>query len=148
MKDEDPLEVANQKLLRAQAEIQNILRRSAREQQEVILYGNSELLLSLLDIVDDFERAIEASCATNEKLTDGIKMVYSKLAKLLTDNKVEPIETHMQSFNPVEHSAVSLEFNTEYEPGTVIHELQRGYRLRDRVLRPSKVIVASNVEPS
>ena len=136
------------KLLRARAEAQNIARRAQQEQAAAVRYGCAELLKSLLAVVDDFERTMEAAANTDQvqPVLDGVKLVYDKLMKLLRDNAVEVIEALDQPFDPTEHAAVMQQPTDRHEPGTVIQELERGYRYRDRVLRPSKVVVAKAPE--
>ena len=132
------------KLLRAKAEAQNIARRARQEQADAVRYGCTELLKSLLAVVDDFERTLEAAATTDkvQPVIEGVQLVSDKLLKLLKDNAVEVIEAVGKSFDPTEHAAVTQQTSEGDDPGTVIQEVQRGYRYRDRVLRPAQVIVA------
>ena len=135
---------AQDKFLRAKAEAQNIAKRAQHAQLDAVRYGNAELLKSLLPVVDDFERALEAAGDTDQAqpVIEGVRLVYDKLTKLLKDNAVEVIEAVGKPFDPTEHAAMMQQPTDEHEPGTVIQDVERGYRYHDRVLRPSKVIVA------
>ncbi len=132
------------KFLRAKAEVQNIARRAQQEQTDAVRYGNAELLKALLPVVDDFERTLAAAAEADQvqPVIDGVKLVYDKLMKLLKDNSVEVIEALDKPFDPTEHAAVMQQASDQHEPGTVMQEVQRGYRYRDRILRPTQVIVA------
>ncbi len=136
------------KFLRAKAEVQNIARRAQQEQADAVRYGNAELLKALLPVVDDFERTLAAAADADQAqpVIDGVKLVYEKLMKLLKDHSVEAIEAVGQPFDPTEHAAIMQQPSDQHEPGTVIQEAQRGYRYRDRVLRPTQVIVAKTPE--
>jgi len=132
------------KFLRAKAEAQNIARRAQQEKGDAIRYGNAELLKALLAVVDDFERTLEAAADIDQAqaVIDGVKLVYDKLMKLLKDSSVEVIEALGKPFDPTEHAAVMQQLSADQEPGTVIQEVVRGYRHRDRILRPVQVVVA------
>lgn len=132
------------KFLRAKAEGQNIARRAREEKAEALRYGNAELLRGLLGVVDDFERALEAADETDQGQTvvEGVRMVYDKLMKLLADQGVEAIDAEGLPFNPAEHAAMMQQPSETCAPGTVLRQVQRGYRHHDRVLRPAQVIVA------
>jgi len=133
------------KYLRALAEQQNAMRRAANERDDSIRFANAGLLRSLLEVVDDFDRAMDAAqqAETAAGVVDGVKLVQEKLAKFLRDQNVEPIEAQGAMFDPGQHEALLQQPSAEHAAGTVIQQVQRGYRLRDRVLRPAKVIVAA-----
>ncbi len=133
------------KYLRAKAEQQNAAKRAANELEESIRYANTGLLRSLLDIVDDFERTVEASANSDSVATvvEGMKLIENKVEKLLKDHHVEAIEAEKVPFDPSRHAALMQQPTVDHEPGTVIQQIQKGYILRDRVLRPAQVIVAS-----
>jgi len=131
---------------RARAEFANFKKRVEVERQEMRVRSKEDLLLKLLPIVDDFERAFQT---VPEELKDvawvnGMTMILQKLKSLLESEEVTPIEAEGQPFDPQIHEAMMQEETDQYPDGNVIAELQRGYRLRDRVLRPSMVKVASN----
>ncbi len=131
-------------LLRAKADYQNLQRRSAIERAEAVGYANADLLRSLLGVLDDFDRAVE-SASSSENLAavvDGVRLVQQNLTRSLGEAGLEPIEALHQPFDPEIHEAMLQQPTDEHPPGTVIEQIARGYRLRDRVLRPARVVVA------
>lgn len=130
--------------LRAKADFQNLQKRGARERSEAIRFANAELMQSLLGVVDDFERSLAAAESSDnaKAVVDGVRLVYENFMKALRAYGLETIDALHEPFDPHVHEAVMLQPTEDYPPGTVIQEIARGYRLRDRVLRPSKVIVA------
>jgi molecular chaperone GrpE len=131
---------------RARAEFANYRRRVEGEREELRQASNRALLLKLLPVVDDFERAFQTMPEELAEMpwVNGIRMIFRKLQALLESENVSPIEATGQHFDPVWHEAVMQEETTEYPDEHVIEEMQRGYRLGQRVLRPSMVKVASN----
>ena len=125
-------------------ETQNLLRRTAVEKSEAIRFANEAFVKALLPVVDDFERTLNAAGETtsSEALVQGVRLVYEKLLKILKDNHVEPIEATGKPFEPVFHSVMMQQPSVEHVPGTVLQEVQRGYCLRERVVRPAQVIIA------
>lgn len=129
---------------RAQAEFSNYKKRQRNEQSKVRELANASLLRKLLPVLDDFQRAIVTMPDVLEKLswTHGLLMVGRKLEATLETEGVEPIETQGESFDPNYHEAVTHEGMPGYEEGQIIAEVQKGYTLGDRVLRPALVRVA------
>lgn len=138
-------EEAKDQALRAQAELQNFRRRKERETMERVAQANARLLSELLPIIDDFDRAfdnIPENISSEEAAwVDGFRLIQRKLHTLLDREGVTPIEAS-GTFDPTVHEAVSVEANEEVASGEIIAEVQRGYKLRDKVLRPSYVRVA------
>ena len=134
-------------LLRARADYQNLLRRSANERAEAIRYANAELLRSLLGIVDDFERSLTAAESSErlDAVVEGVRLVYENLLKELRTHGLEAIEGLHQPFDPNVHEALMERSTSEYPSGTVVEEVAKGYRLHGRVLRPTKVVVSKSV---
>jgi molecular chaperone GrpE len=130
---------------RAQADFQNYKRRAEQERLEMGVYANSQLILALLPVLDDFERAVDSLTPKLAKLdwVHGIRLVESKLRKTLEAQGVTPIKAVGEAFDPNLHEAV---MHVKGEDGNVVQELQKGYRLHDKILRPSKVAVG-NGEP-
>jgi molecular chaperone GrpE len=131
---------------RSRAEFANYKKRVEAEREELRRISNEALLLKLLPVVDDFERAfqkIPQEWAASPWVS-GISMILRKLQALLESQGVVPIQAAGQPFNPQQHEAVLLEETAEHPDGTVIAEIQRGYRLGERVLRPAQVKVATN----
>lgn len=131
-------------LLRAKADYQNLQRRSDQERSKAVRFANAELIRCLLDVVDDFGRSIEASNSSEDSnsLADGLRLVYENFFKVLRTFGLEPIEALGEPFDPHVHEAMMQEESPDYPPETVIRELGKGYRLRERVLRPAKVVVS------
>jgi molecular chaperone GrpE len=135
--------------MRARADLENYRRRAKKEKEEALKYANVPLLESLLPVLDNFERALEASDQTAEVSSDakaikqGIEMVYRQFLQVLHAQGLELIDALGKPFNPHEHNAVMQVETDEVEPGIVIEELQAGYRFQDRVIRPTVVKVSS-----
>ena len=125
---------------RAEADFQNYKRRTEQEREELRRFGNVSVIINLLPVLDDFERAFASLDSHLAGLSwfDGIMLIYRKLRQLLENAGVTPIETEGQPFDPRFHEAVA---HVEGEEGKVISEVQRGYKLHDRVLRPAMVVV-------
>ncbi|HVF72122.1 MAG TPA: nucleotide exchange factor GrpE [Chthoniobacterales bacterium] len=131
--------------LRSQADFENFKKRSAREKEEAIKYANTSLLERLVAIVDNFELGLEAARNEGEKspVFSGMSMVHKQLMDFLTDNGLQPIDAAGQKFDPNLHEAIAHEASDEAAEGTVIRQTRRGYRMKDRLLRPSSVVVSS-----
>ncbi|MBE7494818.1 MAG: nucleotide exchange factor GrpE [Verrucomicrobiaceae bacterium] len=129
---------------RSQAELDNFRKRSAREAQDTRAYANSSLLTALLPILDNFEMGLDAARAESEKsmIYMGMAMVQRQLADFLRDMGVTEIEALGKPFDPNLHDAVSTEAAPGQPEGTILRVTRRGFRLKDRLLRPSSVIVA------
>lgn len=133
-------------LLRARAEYQNFQRRTAIERAEAIRYANAGLMKSLLSVLDDFERAMSSPTGESETVAEGVRLVYQNLFKALREHGLEAIETGSEPFDPSVHEAMMQQPSADHPAGTILEEFAKGYRLRDRVLRPSKVVVSKAVE--
>lgn len=131
--------------LRALAEVENIKKRSQRDREEYVKYANLALIKKLLPIIDDLNRAIEAAGTSRdfEALSKGVEMTARNLGDLLTGEGVKPIESVGEPFDPQYHQALSVEPSDEYPENTVIEQLQTGYIMHDRVIRPSLVKVSA-----
>jgi molecular chaperone GrpE len=125
---------------RAEADFQNYKRRTEQEREELRRFGNVSVIINLLPVLDDFERAFASLDSHLAGLSwfDGMLLIYRKLRQLLENAGVKQIETEGQAFDPRFHEAVA---HVEGEEGKVISEVQRGYMLHDRVLRPAMVVV-------
>jgi molecular chaperone GrpE len=131
--------------LRSQADFENYKKRSAREKEEAIKYANSSLLERLVAIIDNFELGLEAARAEGENspIFSGMSMVLKQLMDFLTDNGLQPIDAAGQKFDPNLHEAIAHEPSDEFPEEVVIRQTRRGYRMKDRLLRPSSVVVSS-----
>jgi molecular chaperone GrpE len=146
----DPLAVAQRerddyydRLLRKTAEFENYRRRIERERREQADQSVADLILELLLIVDDFERALTVEPGEGaEGYRKGVELIAAKLQDLLQKRGVRPIETVDHDFDPNLHQAVTYEESPGYRDGQIIAELRRGYMMNDRLLRPAMVKVA------
>ncbi|PZR73858.1 MAG: nucleotide exchange factor GrpE [Chthoniobacterales bacterium] len=131
--------------LRSQADFENYKKRCAREKEEAIKYANSALLEKLIAIIDNFELGLEAARAEGEKspVFSGMSMVFKQLMDFLTENGLKPIDATGQKFDPNLHEAIAHEPSEQLPENVVIRQTRRGYRLKDRLLRPSSVVVSS-----
>jgi len=131
--------------LRSQADFENYKKRCAREKEEAIKYANSSLLERLIPVVDNFDLGLEAARGEGENspVLSGMSMVLKQLMDFLTDQGLQPIEATGQKFDPNLHEAIAHEPSREIPEGVVIRQTRRGYRLKDRLLRPSSVVVSS-----
>ena len=131
--------------LRSQADFENYKKRAAREKEEAIKYANSSLLERLIAIVDNFELGLEAARGEGEKspIFSGMSMVFKQLSDFLTENGLQPIDATGTKFDPNLHEAIAHEPSDDVPEGTVIRQMRRGYKMKDRLLRPSSVVVSS-----
>lgn len=137
----------NTRVLRAQADFENYRRRVQKEKEDLSLYANQKLLVGLLPVLDNLERAL-ATPATegDEKFRQGVEMTARSFRETLAREGVTPIEAAGQPFDPHLHEAVMTVVSAEHSAGTVVSEFQKGYRLGERVIRPSMVQVSSAEE--
>lgn len=131
--------------LRSQADFENYKKRATREKEEAIKYANSTLLERLIAIVDNFELGLEAARGEgkNSPVFSGMSMVLKQLMDFLTEQGLQPIDATDQKFDPNLHQAIAHEPSGEVPEGVVIRQTRRGYRMKDRLLRPSSVVVSS-----
>ncbi len=129
---------------RTAADFQNYRRRTDQERLESLGLANESLLRKLLVVADDFDRAMSQTPPelAGQGWTEGVWAIDRKLRTLLESEGLKPIEAEGQPFDPHQHEAVAQEETEAIPDGTVVAELQRGYRIRDRVLRPAMVVVA------
>jgi molecular chaperone GrpE len=132
------------RLARMQAEFENFRKRSQREQQEYRDYALSDALKQLLPILDSLDRAAKSEAATVADYRSGVELIDRQFHDVLTRLGVEPIAAAGKPFDPSLHQAIQMVETTEVADHHVLDELQRGYRLRDRVLRAAMVRVAQN----
>jgi molecular chaperone GrpE len=148
----DPLEAAQADVerwkdlaYRSQAELDNFRKRTTREVQEARSYANTELLRSLLSIIDNFEMGLESARAESEKsiIFIGMSMVHRQMMDLLRDNGVQEVETLGKPFDPNVHEALSQEASDTVPEGCILRVTRKGYKLKDRLLRAANVFVSS-----
>ncbi len=131
-------------MLRRQAESENFKKRIVREKEEAVQFANTSLIKDLLEFMDNLERTVDAAKKeSNAKaIADGIGMIQSQLLSTLDKNwGLKKIESSGKEFNPELHEACMVETDASLEKETVLLELQTGYKLHDRVIRPAKVKV-------
>ena len=136
-------EEAGNRFLRLAADFDNYKKRARQDQLDTINYASATIVERLLPVLDDFQRVLDhAPEGVDENWLKGLRLTYQKLQEILTAQGVEPIEAVGNAFDPNLHEAVGSEESSEHPEDTVMLELRRGYRLRDRVIRPALVKVA------
>jgi len=135
---------AEDRVLRAQAELENFRKRSRREYEDAIRYREIDLLRDLLPVLDTVRRAIDASENTSdvESLRSGFRMTAQQLEKVLDSHGCKTIETEGRPFDPNIHEAILQQAVAGVGAGTVVGVASQGYKLHDRVVRPAQVIVS------
>ena len=131
--------------LRSQADFENYKKRSAREKEDAIKYANSSLLERLVSIIDNFELGLAAAKEKGERspIYSGMVLVQKQLNDLLAENGLQPIEAEGKKFDPNAHEAIAHEASDQVPEEIVLRQTRRGYRFKDRLLRPAKVVVSS-----
>ncbi len=130
------------RLLRLAAEFENFRKRTGREWELHKNQANAELMTSLLGVLDDFDRAFEADEGAEEHFREGVALIRSALLETLRKNGLEPIDAIGREFDPQFHEAMGEMESERVEKGHVAEVIQKGYMLKDQVLRPSRVIVS------
>lgn len=131
------------RLFRSQADFENYRRRVQKEKEDLAVFANQKLLLSLLPVLDNLERALGTPAAQgDEKLRQGVELTARSFREILGREGLTAIESVGKPFDPVFHEAVATVPSDEHEDGTVLLEFQKGYKLGDRVIRPSMVQVS------
>jgi molecular chaperone GrpE len=130
--------------LRSQADFENYKKRAAREKEDAVKYANSSLLQRLVSILDNFELGLAAAKTESHQspIYSGMILVQKQLNDLLEENGLQAIEAEGKKFDPNVHEAIAHEPG-EAPEGTVIRQARRGYRFKDRLLRPARVVVSS-----
>lgn len=147
LKSEEPVqeepEDGDARYLRLAADFQNYKKRVEREKSEIYSYANEKIALDIIEVMDNFERALTHSeeCA-DKQFAEGVSMIYKQLKGVLDKNNIVEIKAEGEDFDPKFHNAVMAEENPDFESGKVIQALQKGYTLNDKVIRPSMVRVA------
>ena len=136
-----------ERLLRTTSDFENFKKRAAREKQEAIKFANEGLLEKLIPVIDNFEMALAATetaqaSQSTDSLKTGVKMIHSQLKSVLTDAGVQEIDAAGQKFDPNLHEAVSQQETADVPEGNVVQQLRKGYRFRERLMRPATVVVA------
>lgn len=139
-----------ERLLRTTADFDNFKKRAAREKQDAIKYAAESLIGKVIPVLDNFEMALAAAQNSSadglKSLQDGVTMIQSQLKSVLTDSGLEEVDASGKPFDPNLHEAVSQQESADVPEGHVLQQLRKGYKLRERLLRPATVIVAKKVE--
>jgi molecular chaperone GrpE len=133
--------------LRSVADLDNYRKRMAREMDDAIRYANANFLERLIPILDNFDLGLQAAKAggSQSAVIDGMTMVFKPLQEFLVSCGVETIDATGEHFDPNLHEAIAQEENAEIEEGVVIRQLRKGYKLKDRLIRPANVVVSKGV---
>ena len=130
------------KFIRKVAEFENFKKRSLKERMELIQTAGKEVIVDMLEVLDDCERAEKQMSTLDEKAKEGVMLVFNKLKSLLAAKGLKPMETINEEFNPDIHEAITeVPVPTEKQKGKVIDEIQKGYYLNDKIIRYAKVVV-------
>ena len=132
------------RLARLQAEFENARKRTAREQQDFREYAVADAVKTLLPTLDSFERALQTGAAEKSEFRSGVELIYKQLQDALQKLGLRAIPANGELFDPHLHEAIEMVETTDAPDHQILEELQRGYKLKDRLLRPSMVKVARN----
>jgi molecular chaperone GrpE len=132
------------RLARLQAEFENVRKRTAREQQDFREYAVADAAKTLLPIVDSFERALQTSAGDKSEFRGGVELIYKQFQDALAKLGLRAIPAKGEVFDPHLHEAIEMVDTRDAEDHQILEELQRGYKLKDRLLRPAMVKVARN----
>ena len=136
----------NERVVRLTADYDNYRKRAQRDKIEARQFANQGILEKLLPVLDNFEMAIIAVKDADPSVRDGVQMIYDQLLSVLKAEGVEPVDAVGKQFDPNLHEAISQEESDEVEEGEVISQIQRGFILNNRLVRPARVVVAKAAE--
>lgn len=141
--DDAALNELNRKYMRLAADFQNFKRRTEKEKSDIYQYANEKIALDVIEVIDNFERALEhvEECA-DRNFAEGVEKIYKQLLGVLEKNSIEQIKAEGEAFDPNFHNAVMTKAEEAVESGIVINDMQKGYMLNGKVIRPSMVIVS------
>ena len=139
-KEEEDL---NTKYMRLMADFQNFKKRTEKQKSDIHAYANEKIVLGLIDVLDNFERALMADCAGVESFKEGMELIFKQLKDVMAAAGVSEIQAENAEFDPNFHNAVMMEDTDQVESGHVSCVLQKGYILNGKVVRPSMVKVAN-----
>ena len=140
----EDLKAKEERVLRLQADFENFRRRTGKEKEELSAVVTQGILKDMLPLLDNFERAMAAEKKDAEAFQKGVEMIYTQLQEVLKKNGLERIETQGKKFDPNYHQAVMRVQDEEHEDDDIAQELQKGYMVKGRVIRPSMVQVVAN----
>ena len=137
-------EAESERYMRLMAEFQNFKRRAAREKSDIHAYANEKIIGELLPVLDNFERALQTESGDLESYSKGMELIFTQLKTALEHAGLEEIKALGEDFDPNVHNAVMTEDSEEHDDGKISKVLQKGYKLNDKVIRPSMVAVVRN----
>lgn len=130
------------RLIRLQADFENFKKRTEKDRQDTIKYANEKLILKLVDVVDNFHRALETERKEKDSFYEGMELIFAQLTDVLKEEGLEAIDPTGEAFDPNFHDAVLSEESEEVPSGHVIETMRKGYTLKGRLIRPAMVKVA------
>jgi molecular chaperone GrpE len=136
------------RLARLQAEFENARKRAAREQQDFRDYALTDALRTLLPVLDSFERALQVGAGERSEIRNGVELIYKQLQDAFVKLGLRPIPAKGEPFDPRLHEGIEMVETSDFPDHQVIEELQKGYKLKDRLLRPAMVKVAQSPKQS
>ena len=131
----------SERYMRLMAEFQNYKRRAAKEKADTLQYANEKIVADILPVLDNFERALSTETDDIEGYAKGMELIFGQLCKALENAGLEEIKALDEDFDPNVHNAVMTDNSDEKDDGKITKVLQKGYKLRDKVVRPSMVAV-------
>ncbi|WP_019422530.1 nucleotide exchange factor GrpE [Paenibacillus sp. OSY-SE] len=133
-----------QRYLRTQADFDNFRRRTMKEKEDLAKYASAKVITELLPVLDNFERALSTGqeASETESFVKGVDMIFRQIQQVMEQEGVQPMNAVGEPFNPEYHQAIMQVESDEYEEGFVVEEVQKGYMLKDKVLRPAMVKVS------
>ena len=143
-KDEEIIELKSH-IQRLQADFDNFRKQNDKQRQDLINYANEGLIVKFLDVYEDMERALENS-TTEEELREGLELIYSKMKTTLEKEGVEEIPAVGEKFDPFKHEALLTVDSPDHENNEIVDELMKGYTLKDKVIKYSKVRVCKKAK--
>lgn len=139
-KKDDELSEYVSHIQRLQADFENFKKQTEKRNQDIIKFANENLIINILDSFEDLNRALESS-KTEKELREGVELIYSKIKNTLEKEGLDEIPTKGEKFDPFKHEALMAENSETHENGEIIEELMKGYTLKDKVIKYSKVKV-------
>ncbi len=140
--------LSNSRAVELQREMDYLKERYRRDLEEQKKYGYEKLALDVLEILDNFERALEMGRASEDKdsILQGVEMIYKELKRILEKHHIYEIEVEGKEFDPYTAEAVETQPSSDHPPNTVIRVIRKGYRLHEKVIRPARVVVSVSEE--
>ena len=135
-----------EKYLRTMADMENLRKRTQRDKEELAKFANENILREILPVIDNLERAVEHAeqAESNDGLFEGVEMTLTQFSQLLNKFGVEPVDAIGQPFDPAYHQAMGQMESAEHPINTVVQQMQKGYQLNERLLRPAFVMLAKS----